>query len=332
MSYTSYKMFRENKPGLSSGDNEERETPRSVTPLVEEKIMSAWGSARDQFGVANYQRMAELFYQSLYAPDSINSAEIVEMPGFDRKSVLLSHLPKNTLPVEIPSKQEFTDRIIRATVKEINLEQSLHDGARELVATFADHGPIVIWTAGDVQGLPEEGYPGSNVQHHRIVLGGFNDLRHEIAESKNKDHKDVLSVVAGENKKSLLPHIFERFHKLGVGKIVIVEDHAHYLDSAKTEAEKEGFEVYPIWVTHGEARDRLPQTANKSTEEWRGELNAVDSLQDILPRLEADKVLDDPHVGFLLDYDDVLSNEKKRQKAHSEAAVLALKENGWLNF
>ena len=295
--------------------------------IIKEKLAASWGSARDQLGVINNQRLVELFYQSLYLPGEFVEDEIIERSGFNRAEVLKENLKLKSLP----DKKEFVQEMISALVKEINYEECLYPGAKEFVSEAMERGLVTIWTQGDVYGA--EDYLGSKEQLYKLALSGLNDLRRQQAQKKGSDRSEVLSVAAAEDKFSLVNKVLDDYKEKLINKIILVDDRLDniikFLNLAKKNAAQ--IDCVPIWVRQGNSKNSFPKDEGKTIEDYKQEYNAVDQVGQVLASLEQ-KVLigESDKLGFVVDFDDVLSDDNKRRELQAESVIKKLKSKNWL--
>lgn len=300
-------------------------------PELKEKILAAWGSARDELKAPNGHRLAELLYKSLYYPEQIKSTEVHERPGFSRSETLTAKLPETDIETRlIPSETEFVSVIRHALSSEPHFENALHPGALETIEKLSDLGPICIWTTGDMYGSADGRYQGSKEQLKRAAISGLGALRDRVAADNKKPRHDILAMAAAENKFSLVPQIIAEAKKRNLAQLVVIEDRASNLEKIISATEHSGIEIFPIWVRQGLARNSFPR-GEKSLEDWKADYHAIDSISELVPKLIAEGILDNSHAGFVVDYDDVLSDDEKRMKLQTQSVIHALKEHNWIN-
>jgi hypothetical protein len=304
----------------------------SRTELFREKLFAAWGSARDQFGVPNNYHLAEILYDALYDPTKIKEEDIVDRPGFDRKKYLMDIIDLGEHIV--PNKEEFILAIRRAMTSGTKSNECLYDGAMDVLREMAEYGPIKIWTRGDVHGISDKKsgkfYPGSKEQIKKSAVAGIGDLRREIAEEKGISRKEVVEVVASEDKLPSIPKILEKYEKKGITKVFLLDDQLGNIQKAIKEGEEnKNIEIIPIWVRQGIAKNKIPKNSEKTLEEFIAEYNGVDSIKNVVEKLESLGVSREEKVGFICDYDEVLANEDKRKEAQFSAVTKILNEKGW---
>ncbi len=305
--------------------------------LLREKILAAWGSARDQLGAPNNARLAELLYKSLYEQESFEEGEVVDRGNFNREEFLRE---KIDVTIESkPDKKEFVQAIRRALTSEADFESCLYEGAKETLKFLAEIGHVSIWTTGDVHGFKnEEGsvdQPGSHEQYKRAALSGLGELRREIGRKKAVDNKDVLSMYASEDKMGLVPDVLENIKTRNpkARKIVVLEDRLKNIEeiTKKIVQIDPEIEIVPIWVRQGLAKKSIPNEAGLSLEDWMKRANAVDSISQVPDKLtEMGIKKGDEDIAFVVDYDDVISNDEKRKDAQVKSVIEKLLENDWI--
>jgi hypothetical protein len=310
------------------------EKPLNKEQILREKFFSAWGSARDQFGVSNNHHMAEILYDSLYNSTSINPEDVVDKPGFDR----MEHLTYNMDLGEhvTPSKEDFILAIKRAVTTDTKFNECLYAGSLDVLKELSEYGPIKIWTRGDVYGYynkqSQKFFPGSHEQIKKSAVAGIGKLRKEIAEEKSIPRRDVIDVVAGEDKSASIIDIMKEFKKRGVKKVFILEDQLNNIQKAAQKAfEFEGVEFIPIWVRQGLGKNKTPKKPEMNLDDWVRDYNGVLSIVDVPAKIE-ELGIQENETGFIVDYDDVLSNDEKRKTAQFESIKKILESKGWLSI
>lgn len=313
--------------GHSEDQKKENKVERFDEELLREKLFTAWGSARDQYGVPNNNRLAHLFYKSLYKSENFNDKEIVDERGFGRVDSLRKKMElSNNI---IPDEEEFVQIIVRALTSDINFSENLYDGAMETVESISDFGPIVIWTRGDVFGNEES--KGSGEQIKKIATAELGTLRKKIATKRGIDRKDVLTVRASEDKIDSVESVINSFKEKGIHHVVIIDDLVKNLDNAIHIAESiENIKVYPILVCQGinHSKKRKEKLGDVYEENVK-RLNGVVSISEVEKKMEEFDLLKG-ETGIMLDFDDVLSDDSKRMDAQFESVSNKLKEKNWI--
>lgn len=305
-----------------------------VPPELREKILAAWGSARDQLKAPNAYRLAEILYKSLYRPGSFAEGEIRGREGFDREKALASPLPADKLPATIPDEAEFIEAVRHALGSETDYKEALFPDSLQTVRQLTEYGPICIWSAGDMDGSTdreaEKEYPGSREQIKRVAKSGLAELRRSLSEDTGTPRHEILTMASAENKIELLPRILEETQKRNLRRLIVIDDRASNILQAMEAAKNSGIEIFPVWVRQGLAKNSFPSGAD-SLEAWKQKLNAIDSISELSGKLLETKALDSASVGFLVDYDDVLSSDAKRMDLQVQSVCAMLRHNGWIN-
>jgi hypothetical protein len=314
-----------------TGDREHRDFSKEISE-VGEIILAAWHAARTQLGAVNNHRTAELLYQSMFHPETLTEDEVPNTEGFDRLAVLRRKRPLFDLPAEqIPSEEEFISTLRHALTSEPRYELCLHDGAKEVLTTLAKYGPVRIWTTGDVYGITGTSYQGSKEQFKRMAGAGIGELRKEIAAQTERRPHDVISVTATEHKFNELPKIYQEYAERGITNIVLLEDRIVNIQQALKLAEEiPGVKVFPVWVRQGNAANIIPAGIIES--EAVEKFHAVNSIKEVPERLGGAKMLDLSSLGFIVDYDDVISDDKKRRAEQTRVVFEKLKTKGWIKI
>lgn len=305
-----------------------------IAAELKEKILAAWGSARDQLKAPNAYRLAEILYKSLYRPDSFAEGEIRDREEFAREKTLRSPLGKNRLPATVPDEKKFIEAVRHALTSETNFDKALFPESLETVRRLAEYGPICIWSAGDMNGSidpneAEKQYPGSREQIKRVAKSGLADLRRSLSKETGSPRHEILTMTAAENKIELLPQILEEAQKRKLQRLIVVDDRVSNILQAIDAAKEAGIEIFPIWVRQGLAKDNIP-TETEGLEVWKQKLNAIDSIADLSEKLLETKALNSDSVGFLIDYDDVLSSDARRMDLQVQSVGAMLRRNNWI--
>lgn len=298
--------------------------------LIFEKLQAAKGASTERLGGAgNAVDAAEITYHALFDQDGYDWESLPQNTKFPKRTENLSR--RLTRKTAGPKKEEFIKTYVSATTKAPFAEALIPDAdtANKYVELLAQHGSIVLWTQGDVFGVPEKGLEGSMEQVKKIVIGGFNRTRHKIADKKSINPKDVLSVAISEDKFDCLEQVSEEFKSKGIRKVVILEDRLENLVRAEQMLTEKGIEVFPVWVRQGRFKDVYPDTPERSQEEWMTRYHGVPNMEEALSVLERSTVLE-KEVGFLVDFDGIFSDDKARLELQTQAVVQAIKEKGWV--
>src|SRR5690606_29546167 len=196
--------------GFNAADLERHEIEEADRELLNKKVLLSWRLATGELGHANVALTAENLYYALFEPD-----EVVEKRGIqpddrfpDRIPTLTGHLSLLRPPAQRTSeeREEFRQRFVRAMRRAITSETDfaacLHDGALEQLGFLMDKGKVVIWTAGDMLGVPEKDIPGSYQQIKKVVKAGISRFRRQRWEDHpdraNTTRGDLLELAAGE--------------------------------------------------------------------------------------------------------------------------------------
>lgn len=305
----------------------EDEYPSEKINIIKEKLAASWGSARDQLGVINNQRLAELFYQSLYLTDEFTENDIVERTGFNRSEVLKENLNFKSHP----EKEVFIQEIIRTLVKEVDYKECLRPGAEEFVGEAMKKGLVTIWTQGDVYGA--ENYLGSKEQLYKIILSGINELKRQRAQTVGLEKSEVLSVAASENKFTLVDNVLNEYKGKMISKIILVEDRLSNIIKFLNIVKKNNVQIdcVPVWVRQGNSMNDFPKDEGDSIEDYKQKYNAVDQISEVMASLEQKALIaESDKLGFVVDFDDVLSDDVKKMRLQAESVINKLKSKNWL--
>lgn len=308
----------------------DREKEDSGDSLLYEKLRASRGVSTERLGgVSNPKDAAEISFHALFDQDGYDWDSLPQNTKFPWRSENLSR--QLYLKTSRPDKEEFINTYVSAITKAPFNEALIPDAetANKYVEFFAEHGPVIIWSQGDVFGIHEKGLEGSMEQLKKIVIGGFNRTRKKIATEKSIDPRDVLSIAVSEDKFDCLEQVSESFKSKDIKKVVILEDRLENLVRATEEMDENGFEVFPIWVRQGRFKDAHPNTPKRSPEGWIVEYHGVQDLKEALSLLEGSGVLR-KGIGFLADFDGVFSDDRIRFELQIQAVAQAIKDKGWV--
>lgn len=305
--------------------------------LLKEKINVLRVNLREHLGFENYHKFARHLYDVIYHPEK--KGEIISELGIKNTEKFPNRLSAMTEPISIsaghiPSAEEFEETITRVLSKGVDYKSCVYEGAEDQLENMARMGPVRIWTAGDALGLTNdkgEVFRGSQGQLKKIILAGnINEIRNKISVESKRDRKDVITILASENKFSRLSSIGEEFRDRGIKIVVIIEDNLIYLIRAEEEIKKFGLEVTPIWIRQGDQKNTVPKDTNKDLEHYIKAYNAQDSVRGISEFLKTHNISAESIPGFIVDYDEVIMDSNKKVTAQGEAVLTTLKNNGWI--
>jgi hypothetical protein len=238
----------------------------------------------------------------------------------------------------IPGRMEFMGKIRDALTRDINHEACLYPDAWDVVDTMMRKGPTAVWTQGDVWGYGTQDTPGSYEQIKKVALSPIPAMRREVhrlrlgrlaagCDEPPSGLNDILTLVAGEDKFSgeALEQLTFYFKSQGVSQLVILEDRLSNLVRLRTmlEADRDdhisSFKTLGMWVRQGKYGQAEPN------HDLSG-IIAIPSLEHAPPIIRA---LPD-NVGFISDYDGVLSNQPRRLELQAAAVRYVLARNNWI--
>ena len=302
--------------------------------LVASKLQTARGIAVEEHQ-ANVIVTANLFYDSVFDPENVvaryglNASE--KFP--DRLDVLSSAL--QTVDKDaVPPKDEFIADFVRVwTSEEIN-KASLFPHALDVVRTMIDHGPMILWTQGDMYGATgaKKGFDfapnGSFEQMKKIAGAGIGKIRREVAHASligagapnlHRKIQDTLTVVAAEDKFSdvALTKISAYLEKAGTQNVTIIDDWVKNIEKLAELLQRRGFTTHGIWVRQGR-NGKHDMSYDPAIIEEVPSINAI--TPEILPEGYA----------TICDFDDVLSNQSVRTKLQRDAVYSLLTSSGAL--
>jgi hypothetical protein len=277
--------------------------------------------------------MYRSLYKSSEAEQLIQELHIENSSEFPNRTSLLS----KSLPVDatkMPTEEEFIAEIKRALGKDAHYETCVYEGAEEVLKNMARLGPVRIWTAGDIASAGQMNKIGKTQMMSRV--------RKEVArehypygedpDAYIKERTEILSVHVAEGAKAkmtILPEIIEEFKEKGIESVVILEDNLNNLIKAETMTKNEGFKVLPIWVRQGFYKDTLPKDSVHDLSFYVEKYNAQSDITHIGEVMQ-EQSINSSKPGFIVDYDDVIMDSKKKIEVQGEALVTALKNKNWL--
>jgi len=317
---------------LESALSQEEDRQVKLT-AVAEKFNACRGIVAEQYGVTNVYKVAEYLYFTLYHPEELEKIELPENPKFPNRN---TNLRTSTLisANKIPDKDEFIKKIRHVMTQETAFDEALFPGAMEELEKMMEMGPVNIWTKGDSTGLTadEENLPGSSEQLKKTAKAGLNELRRKIANKTGKNKQEILRITAAENKKAIIPDVLEQFSEKGISRVIVLEDNLKNLVAFMNEASKrKDIEVTPIWVRQGARKNKFPKEPTNSEEEWKREYNAIDSITEAVQKIKELGISNETELlGFIVDYDDVLSDDRKKQAKQAAAVLHALESKDWI--
>ena len=253
----------------------------------------AWKRARVELGNPNLVRTAQLTFDQL----------CVEQPTW-----------------VAPTKEIFVQQSVAAALEPEVFEHALYPWACYVVQRLSEEGPLLIWSAGDLDG---------SVNRQGKLVAGSQEQERRIVASKvlaQAELKNAVGIAAAEDK-------FERlFFKgaidwliaHGATEIEVVEDK---LGNLKQGAEllgdiNVGLPSGLVWVRQGIHVD----TAEKAPE---GVIDLPNiSRIDWYLRMRGERK---GKIGRLLDFDGVLSDDELRQYYQQMSVHRRLQSLGWLH-
>ena len=312
--------------------------------LVQEQMRICWGISVDEWGAANIERMGQLLYRVWFDQRHNRIGPDSRFPG--REELLRSPLPQTHVEL-VPDEHEFIATLQMAMTEGIDFREALYPGAVTEFQGLLRKGFVVMWSAGDVEGIPGQGLDGTGQQTYKIERtlgpaarqvieekgGAIGERVFEGAElGSGLGEAQYVGAALGEDKKPNLVDIAQDFRLRGIRDAAIFEDQLPNLAEARRVFEQFGLHVIPVWVRQGRRKGRVPSELSDRTEaELEAEFNAVDSVDQINERL-AELGYGNPPAGTFgsaLDYDGVLGLDQKRERLQAEAMWRACIEKGW---
>lgn len=315
---------------LESSNQIKKDTQHPDHDLIAEKILICKAATTEQLGSPNVYQAAKFLYESLYNPEIIKESIAPNKKYPNRMNILMSSL--STKSHAIPSLEEFISKVRHAMTREADYSKCFSEEAKNQFFEVMNKSELtIIWTDGDSLGVPELNLPGSHEQIYRINSAKFfNQIRHEVAKQKGLDHKEVLKIIAIEEKTKSIPQIIDEFVKRKIEKIIIIEDRIKNLGIAtrKIKEIKETLKVFPVWVKQGQYGNIIENIDN---EEFLKTYHAINNISELSSLLEKNNIFkDNTKIGTIFDMDGVLSNDDLRKSIQIEAVIKALQEKKWI--
>jgi hypothetical protein len=145
----------------------------------------------------------------------------------------------------LENEEEFCKEFT-ACMTRVPYHEALFEGAMDELEKMSKIGPVRIWSAGDVKGIPNFVTPGeiskkepvnlrgsyeqlkkaARLKFNRLRKSEENRVRDEVFIDENGQKRVVrhFDVSASEDKFSALKGITEEFKRLGIRKFVVVDD------------------------------------------------------------------------------------------------------------
>lgn len=321
-------------------DRLERDSDRRTT-LLYDKLWTAWRTSRrftrrakePHRGARNLAETGDIFYDSLFQPGGLDLALFDEDDAKSRHDLDILREPiskKDTVP---PPKEGFIKKFRHVMSMEVPFHLAYFPGAIQAVEDMLDKGPVCLWTAGDVVGFPSLGLAASKDQLKKLAHGGWGKLKREYPN---------LYYVAHEVKLLGLDEILTTFKAGGVDTIVIIDDKADNLLSARKRIMKLDSDMRTILVwdlvslkgEQGYGRASKKPKTFKGTDDQAAEefgLIIVYSISEVVPKV-MDRLSKEgaENIGFVIDHDDVISDDKVTVRLQQEAVRKWLESGGWV--
>jgi len=280
------------------------------------KIMILRFSIAKVLGCSNLKLLLETLYDSLYAPEKmVIWIERLKIPdescGFYGRHNAL----KYQLNLPAPPEKSIFNMILETDLMEHDYSNCLFPGIYEVLLKMILLGPVRIWTAASVDGVPkselpfdyDSDLPGSDFQYKKVrntVVTGVNQLvKRYIKSSQGKCRQKLhqILVKAGRNKQKMLEDIVKDFRKLKVDRLWLFDDRKKYIDMAR--------EIIDYPKEHHLMRIGPA-----------GDMERLSDLNKFFWRLMRRRGL----TGFVVDWDGVCMDDKKRHQAEAVVMMRAL--------
>lgn len=263
---------------------------------------------------------------------------------FQTGNFFYDDLLKENLFKNIPPKDQFVREFRSVMTKKTPFQEAYFPGAVEAIETMLNYGLVRIWTTGDVHGVPSLSLPGSKEQLKRLCRGGWQCFRKKHT-NKTKEIPRSFDVVADEDKIKQLEQVVLDFTKSKISLIVIIDDKIDNLLKAKQRIQnlKPSFDnIILVWdrecekvESEGESDrlSKLPADFTGTPEEAIAHFNliVIKSIKEIVPQvLENVSQSEEMKIGWIVDHDDVISDDKKRIQLQEEQVIKWLEEKKYI--
>lgn len=325
--------------------------------LIRDKFQTSWGISIDQYGKANLMAVADLFYDAVYNPGTVlQDRNIPHSEEFPSRNTMLS-APLNTLNAKtVPGRADFTE-LVRDTISRGITESGvgrggmrhgevLYDEASQSIEALALHGPVAIWTEGDMYGQPakvifgkqQPAMPGSLDQLRKMAGPVIGDVRRNVAkaalvnalatpESGNRDvtgmkPQEIVMISASEDKFAPreVTRLADYFKNQEVNGVVVIEDRLSNIQKLLPLLETAGLHATAIWVRQG----KYGQASDKEYD--AKQITETDTIAHV-----KELILNGPEkTGTIFDFDGVLSNQAARTKQQVGALQKMFREQQYL--
>jgi len=295
----------------------ERENPAPQRlDVLRKKVRLAGAVTNERFGTPNPRLRAELLYDMLARPDMVSHDHDIDADRFaDRRSIFEAELLRPEARLDRSEFISFMLGLLRSP--EIN-RGSMTPGFEQALAAFAARGPLTIWTQGDVFDAPPRGdgtVEGRGEQLWKLGGGGIAALRRELARSalgeiSPGNLRSVLEVIAVGDKfdPSAISRLTERVG--GSDHVIIAEDRLDHIQRLRGILGMHGVKnVNGFWVNDGQ--EEPPNGVVK--------VSAVTEIPSLIDGMEG-------KIASVIDFDDVLSNQKRRIELTAEAVERYLRD------
>ncbi len=289
-----------------------------------------------EFTHTNTYQFAKNLYEVLFRPET--SGNVYDRIGermrkqFPDGRIFSDH-PSGFSVMSAPAEEEFIQEIRMAVTKDADYASCMYDGAPEVLRFLLERGTkTVIFTNGDHVGIPDLDLPGTRQQLYKVAHMKIpNTERRRVAQERNLEHGDVLSIVASENKMEMLPGILKDFYKRGISVVVYVDDRLGNLVEAGHIFDWETFAMryYPVWLRQGSHTDKIPSGLGPS-EELSSRYHIVEDLRSLPGVFDENEKRES--IGIIVDLDGVLLDDRKTERVVDAAIEKRLTKKGWIRI
>lgn len=325
-------MIDENKQFISHNDlnsTKENISDQTEHDLIAKKMLVCRSVTIEKFGSANVFQMAKNLYIALYYSDRAGDFMGASSKYPDRLDILKKKFQSEIR--NIPNEDEFIKEIRQALVKRVDFQKCFSKVAQKQFFDVMEKSYFAaIWTKGDNVGFPEVELPGSHEQIFKIAIARFfNQARRKVAQDRGIDHRDVLTIIANEDKMKLLPQLVNKFIEKEIERVIIIDDCINNVVLASNIINKlsSDIEIFAIWLNHGKNNDEFENINYKI----KKSVHVMSDISELNSLLKANDVFSGgKRVGSIFDLDGVLFDDDIRRNLQTEAVVRVLKDKNWI--
>jgi hypothetical protein len=308
---------------------------------IRNKLWASWDVAKKlNKGVASVYGWAYIFFYSIVAPKKVSEfsgyVREIDIPGVRSKSARKDFVASILSDPEIKHLkalgcESFVSEFRAIVTSGVDFGKALFPKALAVLEELKNMGPSRIWTQGDMYGgIGQKKWPGSNEQRCKLeCVGVFSEYCRE----------HWHTVVASEDKWGPpFQETVEQFTTWGITSIFVLDDKLENLNNAKCKIKSilhelgKQVEVKVIAVGQGDrGLQEFKFKLNKITlDELKKQYNAVENIDEVPDKvrelLKEESYPEAAKPAFILDWDDVFSDDLVRQLLQQKAVIRLLEK------